>query len=73
MIRDGFLNLPSESGFDYEFPAYITEVAADDGWVMWHLDGVGSLTYYTQAPYTERPSVSIVEGRTVVCFLTAIW
>ena len=31
MLGDGCLNLPSESGFDYEFPADVTEVAADYG------------------------------------------
>jgi len=31
VLRDSFLNLPTESRFDDEFPANITEVAADDG------------------------------------------
>ena len=31
MVRDGCLNLPSESGFDDELPAYIAEMAADNG------------------------------------------
>ena len=31
MLRDGFLDLPSQSGFDDEFPAHITEVAAGGG------------------------------------------
>jgi len=30
VLRDGFLNLPTESRFDDEFPANITEVAADN-------------------------------------------
>ena len=31
MVSDGRLDLPSESGFDDKFPAYITKAAGDDG------------------------------------------
>jgi len=73
MVSDGFLDLPSESGFDDEFPAHITEVAADNGREALYPGGMKSLTCYMQAPYTERTSVSTTERKLDILFLTVMW
>jgi len=58
MFRDGCLDLRSESGFDDEFPTHITKVAADDEFEILYEDGMNSLTYYMQVPYTWSSGVS---------------
>lgn len=40
MIRDGCLDLPSESTFHCGFSAYTTEVVVNNGCGMLHLDGI---------------------------------
>jgi len=75
MASDCFLDLCSESGFDNEFPTYITEVAADNEREVLYPGGVKSLTCYMQAPYTERASVSTTERKPDILFefLTVMW
>jgi len=73
MVSDGCLDLPSESGFDDEFPAYIAEVAAGDGREVLYPGGMEPLTHYIQAPYTERTSVSTTERKLGIDLLTVMW
>ena len=63
MLGDRGLNLPSESRFDDEIPAYIAEVAVDNGREVLYPGGMKPLTCYMQAPYTERISVSTTERK----------
>ena len=73
MISDGFLDLLPESGFDDKIPAYIAKVATDNGCEVLYPGGMESLTYYMQAPYTERTCVSTTGRKLDIHSLTVIW